>query len=86
MPMIFLDWKRWQTHKPYPVHKVYDKLQRCQRSMLIMIYCLTCFETTISFHGHGKRSIFRLLMKNAEKYQALSTIGIGSLSTAQEQS
>ena len=67
-----------------PIHILYDKLQRNQHSILLSAYCLTGCDTTSSFHGHGKKSSFRLLMKNAENFQVLATLGSGTLSDEQE--
>ena len=66
-----------------PVHILYDKLSQVQHNVLLSVYCLTGCDTTSSFHGHGKRTAFRIMMQKADTLQALSTLGTGQVTKAE---
>ena len=51
--------------------------------MLMPIYCLSGCDTTSSFHGHGKRTAFRIMLRMAKKLQELSTLGSGPLNESE---
>lgn len=58
-----------------PVHTLFEKLTPQQLAILMPVYCLTGCDTVSSFHGHGKRMAYRLVMQKSIYYQALSTLG-----------
>ena len=58
-----------------PVHELHNILTISQRDLLIVVYCLTGCESTSSFFGHGKIRAFKKMMKSAENYNDLATLG-----------
>ena len=60
-----------------PVHVIYDVLTRPQHNVLLSIYCLTGCDTVSAFHGHGKKTAFKILMNRAESFQELASLGDG---------
>ncbi|CAC5402432.1 unnamed protein product [Mytilus coruscus] len=48
-----------------------------------VVYCLTGCDTTSSFFGHGKKSVFRLLQQRAGSYNGLATLGSSDLTSDQ---
>lgn len=57
------------------IHSIYELLSTMQLRILLSVYCLTGCDTVSSFHGHGKRSAFRVMMQKAEHFQPLAMLG-----------
>ena len=60
-----------------PVHVIYDVLTRPQHNVLLSIYCLTGCDTVSAFHGHGKKTTFKMLMNRADSFQEVARLGDG---------
>ncbi len=57
-----------------PIHAIYDALNEEQHRILLSCYCMTGCDTISSFHGHGKRTAFKVMMTDAASYIELSHI------------
>lgn len=66
-----------------PVHELFCKLTKEQQSILISAYCLTGCDTCNAFFGIGKKSVYKVVMQNADNFQMLSELGSGPPSKAQ---
>ena len=58
-----------------PVHAIHDALSQAQRDLQLPVYCITGCDTVSSFHGHGKKTAYRILKQNSEKYPGLAILG-----------
>ncbi len=72
-----------------PIHTLYKKpvcihKKSSQYAIMLQECCLTVCDTVCDFHGHGKKTAFRIMMKKANSLQALSSIGLGSLIETQK--
>lgn len=47
----------------------------CQQNILLAVYCYTACDSTRSIYGHGKKAAYRIMMKEASQYAALSLLG-----------
>ena len=43
---------------------------------MMVAYCMSGCDTTSSFFGHGKKSIFKLMMTKAGSFQPMASIGL----------
>lgn len=68
-----------------PVHVLFTKLTTNQLGILLPVYCLTGCDTVSAFHGHGKRKAFRIMTSKANKFQAMTDLGMGPLTRAQKE-
>ena len=67
---------KYTDQKRYiPIHVLSQKFTQQQQNILLAVYCITGCDTVSTFYGYGKKTAFRLLMKDANKYQALSLLG-----------
>ena len=60
-----------------PVHCIREHLSQEQNNIMMSVYCLTGCDTVSSFYGHGKKSAFKLLLQQLDKFQDLACLGIG---------
>ncbi len=67
--------KHTQLRRYIPIHSIYELLSTSQHRILLPVYCLTGCDTVSSFHGHGKRTAFRVMMQKAEHFQPLAMLG-----------
>ena len=65
-------------------HDIYQKLSHEQLNIMLAVYCVTGCDTVSAFFGHGKK-VFCLLMTKANKFQALTTLGMGLLTDVQKE-
>ena len=69
------DGKQTSMARFIPVHQLHNSLTPAQRNILLSVYCMTGCDTVSSFFGHGKRTVFRIMMKHAERFQELASLG-----------
>ena len=67
-----------------PLRTLFKKLTTHQHKILLPVYCLTGCDTTSSFSGHGKKAAFYILINKAGSFHALTDLGSGPLTRAQE--
>lgn len=58
-----------------PVHSIVSTLPDDQLDIILPVYCVTGCDTTSFFFGIGKKSVFKILSKNASLLSGLSTLG-----------
>ena len=85
---IFFHTGRMGTHvdmkRNIPVHVLFNCLTEEQRAILTTVYCLTGCDTCSAFYGIGKKSVFKLLIQRAPKFQGLKDLGNGPLLKSQK--
>lgn len=58
-----------------PIHELYDILTPAQRAILLSAYIITGHDSQNSFFGVGKKRVFNAIMKDADNYRGIETIG-----------
>lgn len=63
-------------HRRYiPVHDLVQRLGGEEIKIILTVYCLTGCDTTSSFFGKGKKTVFKQMMQYPGKYQQLHNVG-----------
>ncbi|MGH0129553.1 UNVERIFIED_CONTAM: hypothetical protein FKN15_014669 [Acipenser sinensis] len=58
-----------------PIHTIYGSLTRAQHNILLPVYGITGCDTVNALLGHGKKKAFWIMMKDADTFQAMTTLG-----------